>query len=78
MTYTFDEDFAFYGLEFKDRENCITKYDFPGSKTLSGKGLKIETLNIEEKERFVGIVYNSRKGKPGIIFDVAFKIMELF
>ena len=47
-------------------------------KFLEGKNLKTEVLEIEDHERFVGIVYNSRKGKPGIIYDVAFKIMDLY
>lgn len=36
-----------------------------------------ETLKIKDNERFVGIVYNHKKGRPGIVFDLAFKIMEL-
>lgn len=40
--------------------------------------LRIQTLTIKDNERFVGIVYNSKKGKPGIVYDVAFKIVDLY
>lgn len=38
--------------------------------------MRSTTIEIKENERFVGIVYNSKKGKPGVYFDVALKIAE--
>ncbi len=54
------------------------RYEFPSIKTFPAKTLKMETIKIKDNERFVGIVYNSKKGKPGMVFDVAFKIVDLY
>ena len=69
-----DRDFAFYSLEFTDRQGNKSAYEFPNTKSLAGIDLQTETIEIPQDERFVGLIFNTRKGKNGIIYDVAFKV----
>lgn len=75
VTYSYDQEFAYFALKFRDAEGQTESYYF--DRTQGAKLLITETLKIKENERFVGIVYNHKKGRPGIVFDLAFKIMEL-
>lgn len=78
--YTYEPDEGiFHSLEFRSAQGDRTLYQFPESKKYHSKSLDklaIGKLAIKDHERFVGIIYNTRKGRPDVVYDVAFKIAD--
>lgn len=80
MHYTYEpEEGVFHSMEFCSAQGSRSLYQFPASKkyhTQNLAKLAVGKLAIKEHERFVGIIYNTRKGRPDVVYDVAFKIAD--